>query len=331
MSSAYGKIDRPKEYNPSKLESLLPIESSTKSNQTVSIHSLSTVQLQLSDPSRLKSYLRTLLNIEIEAGNTYPQKFLLDESQFENYFLSGEVFIVLNGGKNVSKDLDNNLEENLLGTFYVKPNFPGRCSHVIQSFISLWKTSPILIQICNAGFITAPAHRNQGIGKIMASAYLQIAPLLGYKASMFNLVFANNVARVRIWRSLGFQEIGRIPNAGLLIKDKKTNNEVEEEYVDAIMFYYSFTQWVFEVTIIARKRMCHEEKFCRVQQIHVSIKYPSKKSYKKRVLIANIYIRIFVIVKKRFISSLSYQCCFFFLFFYIFISSQFLSFLTFEN
>ncbi|CAF0892599.1 unnamed protein product [Adineta ricciae] len=225
MSSAYGKIDRPKEYNSSKLEFLLPIESSSKSNQTVSVHWLSAIQSQLSDPFRLKSYLRTLLNTEIEAGNTYPQKFLLDESQFENYFLSGDVFIVLNGGKSVPKDLENNLEENLLGTFYVKPNFPGRCSH-----------------ICNAGFITAPAYRNQGIGKIMALAYLQIAPLLGYKASMFNLVFANNIASIRLWRSLGFQEIGRVPNAGLLVKDKKTNNEVEEEeYVDAIMFYYSFT------------------------------------------------------------------------------------------
>ncbi|CAF1091634.1 unnamed protein product [Adineta ricciae] len=224
MSSAYGKIDRPKEYNSSKLESLLPIESPSKSNQIVSVHSLAAIQSQLFASSRLKSYLRTLLNIEIEAGNTYPQKFLLDESQFENYFLSGDVFIVLNGGKNVSKDLENNLEENVLGTFYIKPNFPGRCSH-----------------ICNAGFITASAHRNRGIGKIMALAYLQIAPLLGYKASMFNLVFANNIASIRLWRSLGFQEIGRVPNAGLLIKDKKMINEAEEEYVDAIMFYYSFT------------------------------------------------------------------------------------------
>ena len=137
MSSAYGKIGRPKEYDSSKLESLLPIESSSKSNQIVSVHSLSAIQSQLSGPSRLKSYLQTLLNIEIEAGNTYPQKFPLDESQFENYFLSGDVFIVLNGGKNVSTDLENNLEENLLGTFYVKPNFPGRCSHVIPSFVFL--------------------------------------------------------------------------------------------------------------------------------------------------------------------------------------------------
>jgi ribosomal protein S18 acetylase RimI-like enzyme len=62
---------------------------------------------------------------------------------------------------------------------------------------------------------------------------------------MFNLVFITNIPSVRLWRSLGFQEIGRLPNAGYLIKKKETNeqenDEVEEEFVDAIMFYYNFT------------------------------------------------------------------------------------------
>jgi L-amino acid N-acyltransferase YncA len=79
----------------------------------------------------------------------------------------------------------------------------------------------------------------------MGLAFIEIAPLLGYKASMFNLVFITNIPSVRLWRSLGFQEIGRLPNAGYLIKKKETNeqanDEVEEEFVDAIMFYYSFT------------------------------------------------------------------------------------------
>ncbi|UJR30539.1 hypothetical protein I4U23_018069 [Adineta vaga] len=224
MSSAYGKIDRPKEYDPSKLESLLPIEFSTSSNKLVSIHSLSTVLSQLTNTSKLIFYLQSLLNVEIVAGNTYPQKFPLDAIQFENYFLSGDVFIAVNSGKVLPNNFESNLVENILGTFYIKPNFPGRCSH-----------------ICNGGFITATPHRHQGIGKIMALAFLQIAPLLGYKASMFNLVFANNIPSIRLWRSLGFQEIGRVPNAGLLIKNQQTNNEIEEEFVDAIMFYYSFT------------------------------------------------------------------------------------------
>jgi ribosomal protein S18 acetylase RimI-like enzyme len=76
----------------------------------------------------------------------------------------------------------------------------------------------------------------------MALAFIQIAPLLGYKASMFNLVFESNIVSVHLWRSLGFKEIGRVPNAGYLIKKKDTTEgEGEEEFVDAIMFYYSFT------------------------------------------------------------------------------------------
>ncbi len=138
MSSAYGKIDRPKEYNSSKLESLLPIENTTKSNKLVSVHSLTTILQQSEDESKLLSYLQSLLNKEIEFGNTYPQKFPLNSSEFKNYFLSGDVFIVIKGGKTETIDLYDNLEENLLGTFYIKPNFPGRCSHVMFSFSYLY-------------------------------------------------------------------------------------------------------------------------------------------------------------------------------------------------
>ncbi len=78
----------------------------------------------------------------------------------------------------------------------------------------------------------------------MGLAFIKIAPLLGYKASMFNLVFENNTPSMRLWKSLGFRDIGRVPNAGHLVKRKdmteSTNAEIEEEYVDAIMFYYSF-------------------------------------------------------------------------------------------
>jgi hypothetical protein len=138
MSSAYGKIDRPKEYNSSKLESLLPIENTTKSNKLVSVHSLTTILQQSEDESKLLSYLQSLLNKEIEFGNTYPQKFPLNSSEFKNYFLSGDVFIVIKGGKAETIDLYDNLEENLLGTFYIKPNFPGRCSHVMFLFSYLY-------------------------------------------------------------------------------------------------------------------------------------------------------------------------------------------------
>lgn len=103
----------------------------------------------------------------------------------------------------------------VLGCFYVKPNFPGRCSH-----------------ICNGGFITSPKYRGLGIGKFMGETFKKLAKDLGYRASLFNLVFANNMSSVRLWRSLGFQELATIPRAASL--------EGSDELIDAIQMYCDF-------------------------------------------------------------------------------------------
>eukprot|EP01124_Arcella_intermedia_P020766 TRINITY_DN28273_c0_g1_i1.p1 TRINITY_DN28273_c0_g1~~TRINITY_DN28273_c0_g1_i1.p1 ORF type:complete len:190 (-),score=37.36 TRINITY_DN28273_c0_g1_i1:47-616(-) len=144
--------------------------------------------------------LRGMLNAVIEEGMTYPQLNTLDEAQFRAYF-SPSVFVA-------KRAKDNQI----MGTFYIKPNFPGRCSH-----------------ICNGGFIVKPEFRGQGLAYFLGKNFLVLAKDLGYRASMFNLVFESNVPSVRVWRSLGFKEIGRVPKAGLL----KDGN-----YHDAIQFYY---------------------------------------------------------------------------------------------
>jgi L-amino acid N-acyltransferase YncA len=69
----------------------------------------------------------------------------------------------------------------------------------------------------------------------MGQLFIRFAPLLGYKSSVFNLVFENNTASVSTWRKLGFREIGRVPKVGRLKAEKGG-----EEFVDAIMFYYEF-------------------------------------------------------------------------------------------
>lgn len=42
-----------------------------------------------------------------------------------------------------------------------------------------------------------PSQRGSGYGRILAKSYLYYAPALGYKASVFNLVYNNNVASVK--------------------------------------------------------------------------------------------------------------------------------------
>ncbi|KAI9493850.1 hypothetical protein BDB00DRAFT_820947 [Zychaea mexicana] len=209
MSSAYGKI--PKPASTVSLDKILPIRKTLRNGAEA--------VLQAVDPENVElvEQLRSLFNGELERGSTYPQEEPLTEAQFADYFLSYDAFVLTKDGP-IEKGQSYNYEDKVLGMYYVKPNYPGRCSH-----------------ICNAGFFTSVNHRGYGSGVAMAETYMIIGPALGYKASVFNLVFANNEASIRIWRRLGFQEAGRIPEAARL-----TNSP--NQLVDAIIFYYDFTK-----------------------------------------------------------------------------------------
>jgi ribosomal protein S18 acetylase RimI-like enzyme len=135
--------------------------------------------------------VRQLLNTVIMEGQTYPQIQTLSECEFAAYWASHDAFVVR--GLN---DLDGQESSKILGAFYLKPNFPGRCSH-----------------LCNAGFIVQPNLRGLGIGRWMGEAMLVLATAQGYEAVIFNLVFATNTPSISLWQSLGFSTIGRIPKA----------------------------------------------------------------------------------------------------------------------
>ena len=83
----------------------------------------------------------------------------------------------------------------LAGSYYLKPNFPGRAAH-----------------IANAGYFVVPAFRGQGVGEALVRHSFDEARRLGFDAMQFNLVFASNPAR-RLYERLGFQVVGRIPEA----------------------------------------------------------------------------------------------------------------------
>ncbi|KAF9207275.1 hypothetical protein BGZ49_000827 [Haplosporangium sp. Z 27] len=251
MSSAYGAIARPA--SSQSLSTALPRHAFLRSNVTdlnkdavlstpnstlfritssnVTLdHSSQTYTLSEATHPTLVEAMHKVFNEEVERGDTYPQEFLLDTDQFKNYFFSGDSFVLIKGHYQlatevqVRKDADE-WQKDLLGFFYVKPNFPGRCSH-----------------ICNGGFIVNSNQRGLGIGSILGKAFLKVVPIIGYKASMFNLVFVSNVASIRLWRRLGFKEIGRIPKAGRL-KGQGTSlqsGQDNEGFVDAIQFYWDF-------------------------------------------------------------------------------------------
>ncbi len=145
-----------------------------------------------------------LMNQIIEEGRSWPFLDKFDDiSTFKAYFCSHDAFVLLES------------ENKVVGCFYIKPNFPGRCSH-----------------ICNGGFIVAPESRGKGLGKMSAQLFLKLAPLLGYKAAFFNLVFATNKVSLHMWRTMGFKEAGLIKRAARL--------KGEKDLVDAHCFHMEF-------------------------------------------------------------------------------------------
>ncbi|GBE81053.1 hypothetical protein BKA93DRAFT_812063 [Sparassis latifolia] len=203
----------------------------------LTIHHL-TVSTALALPGLLP-YLHAVFADELDRGLSYPQEILAGEiyteEMFKAYYFAGDVLIaVLGDGKEDSKAHDGgeisqgieearngrSWEDCIAGCYYVKPNYPGRSSH-----------------ICNAGFLVPPSQRGKGIGSVLARSFLYYAPRLGYEASVFNLVYVNNTASVRLWEALNFTKAGLIPRAGRL---KKADGTPGEEYVDAYVYYRRF-------------------------------------------------------------------------------------------
>ena len=118
-------------------------------------------------PKRLLAYLGENLNKEIEGGDTYPMKDPLSLDKFGSYWFGnfGAIMIMGDiGGIEAVIDMERtgaDWSKLCLGSFYVKPNYPGRSSHV-----------------CNGGFLVTPAARNKGVGKSMGQCYLDWAPQL---------------------------------------------------------------------------------------------------------------------------------------------------------
>ncbi|OQE84996.1 hypothetical protein PENNAL_c0025G05781 [Penicillium nalgiovense] len=162
-------------------------------------------------PKDLIKFLHEEFSAEILRGGTYPMMEPMALDQFAGYWFGtfAVVAILDDEGEGLREGRD--WKSICMGTFYTKPNYPGRCSHV-----------------CNGGFLTTTAARGKGVGQAMGEAYLEFAPRLGYTYSVFNLVFANNPASIRIWEKLGFSVIGRVPKAARLANS--------EDLVDALIF-----------------------------------------------------------------------------------------------
>ena len=84
----------------------------------------------------------------------------------------------------------------IVGTYYIKKNQPGLGSH-----------------ICNCGYIVAEEARGKGIASAMCVHSQREAISRGFQAMQYNLVVSSNEGAVRLWKRLGFEVIGTVPEA----------------------------------------------------------------------------------------------------------------------
>ena len=121
----------------------------------------------------------------IRAGETYALPQDLSQRAALDYWLGAdrETFVAVADGE-------------VLGTHYIRPNQLGRGAHV-----------------CNCGYMTAADAAGRGVARAMCAHSLEHGRAAGFRAMQFNFVVSSNERAVRLWRSMGFEIVGRLPEA----------------------------------------------------------------------------------------------------------------------
>jgi ribosomal protein S18 acetylase RimI-like enzyme len=139
------------------------------------------------------------------AGETYTVPRDISPADALAYWLADghEVFVFEDDGK-------------ILGTYFLQANQRGGGGHV-----------------ANCGYITADKAAGRGIARVMCSYSLERAKARGFRAMQFNFVVATNERAVKLWQSLGFAIVGRLPGAFL---------HPRLGYVDALVMFKSLSE-----------------------------------------------------------------------------------------
>lgn len=88
------------------------------------------------------------------------------------------------------------IDGEVLGSYFCRANKAGGGRHV-----------------ANCGYATHGAATGRGIARAMGIHSFDHARAAGFRAMQFNFVIASNVRAVRLWLSLGFEQVGRLPGA----------------------------------------------------------------------------------------------------------------------
>ena len=121
----------------------------------------------------------------VAAGTTYAIDWDTDLDGAQRIWMEAplETWVAVDGGM-------------IAGTYYIKANQAGGGAHV-----------------CNCGYMVASDAQGRGIARAMCE-HSQIRALeLGFRAMQFNFVLATNVGAIGLWKKLGFEVVGRLPEA----------------------------------------------------------------------------------------------------------------------
>ncbi len=171
------------------------------------------VNIRLAKPADT-SAIWEIFHAVIQTGDTYVYPSDTPREALANLWLSPtmQTYVAVDETR-INGEEQNKAEARILGTYILKPNYPGRGSHV-----------------ANASFMVHPVAQGLGIGTMMANHSLVEARRLAYKAIQFNLVVSTNQAAIHLWQKSGFHIIGALPKA---FKHKQLG------YVDAYIMYQS--------------------------------------------------------------------------------------------
>jgi ribosomal protein S18 acetylase RimI-like enzyme len=121
----------------------------------------------------------------IRAGETYALPRDMSRLDALSYWKSPghEVFVAEQDGE-------------ILGTYYMRANQRGGGAHV-----------------ANCGYMTATAASGRGVARAMCAHSLAHARARGFRAMQFNFVVCSNERAIALWRSFGFEIVGRLAQA----------------------------------------------------------------------------------------------------------------------
>ena len=127
----------------------------------------------------------------VQAGETYAFPFDLTSEQARGWWMEQPP-----GQTVVWVDDDGSESGAVLGSAKMGPTRPGNGSH-----------------IGTASFMVSPDARGRGVGRTLGEYVVQWHRDQGFHGIQFNAVVETNESAVKLWKSLGFDVIGTVPDA----------------------------------------------------------------------------------------------------------------------